>query len=461
MHANWDNTYARLSDEMYVKQKPTPVSSPSGLVLNKGLANDLGILFDEDWFEYMSGNKLPEDANPISQAYAGHQFGHWNPQLGDGRAILLGEIFGDAGHVDLQLKGSGRTRWSRSGDGRAWYGPVLREYLVSEAMHALKVPTTRALAAVATGENILREQGSLPGAIICRTARSHIRVGTFQYFSSRNDLISLQSLFDYTVKRHFPKARTTEDLLRQAVQKHADLVANWMSIGFIHGVMNTDNSHVAGISIDYGPCAFMDDFIPSKVFSSIDRQGRYAYNNQPNIAAWNLAQFATALLPLANNQKAAIKRYTEIIHGFSEEFKKKYNEIYAKKIGHDTEKNSLKLVQQLLKMMADKAADYTQTFRALGNGEINRHIGDHPDFKLWYQEWSEGADITLLNDANPAIIPRNHLVEKMITDAVNGDMGLFHDLNAALKTPFQRPNNSIFSLPPNRNEVITKTFCGT
>lgn len=461
MITDWDNTYAQLPNQMYAQQMPTPVASPSGLALNKNLADELGISFDSNWFEYISGNKLPDGANPISQAYAGHQFGHWNPQLGDGRAILLGEVTGDFGHVDLQLKGAGRTPWSRSGDGRAWYGPVLREYLVSEAMHSLGIPTTRALAAAATGEKIFREQGPLPGAVICRTASSHIRVGTFQYFASRNDLQALQSLFEYTLKRHFPGSVTVEDLLQKAVQKHASLVASWMAVGFIHGVMNTDNSHVAGITIDYGPCAFMDQFVPTKVFSSIDRQGRYAYNNQAKMAAWNLAQLATALLPLTAEREAAIEHYTEIIHGFSDTFEKAYEKAYSQKIGYSACKESSKMIQSLLKMMAEQRADYTQTFRALGEGKVDEHIGDHPDFKQWYENWSKEAKTKELCQVNPAIIPRNHLIEEMISKAITGDMELFYSLNHALNAPFENPQNPRLGMPPEINEEVTATFCGT
>ena len=461
MIADWDNTYARLPNQMYAQQVPTPVASPSGLALNKNLAADLGISFDSDWFEYMSGNKLPDGANPISQAYAGHQFGHWNPQLGDGRAILLGEVTGGFGHIDLQLKGAGRTPWSRSGDGRAWYGPILREYLVSEAMHSLGIPTTRALAAAATGEKIFREQGPPPGAVICRTASSHIRVGTFQYFASRNDLHALQSLFDYTVRRHFPEAKTVEDLLQEAVKKHASLVASWMAVGFIHGVMNTDNSHVAGITIDYGPCAFMDYFVPTKVFSSIDRQGRYAYNNQAKMAAWNLAQLATALLPLATERESAIEHYTEIIHGFSDTFEKAYDKAYSQKIGYSASKESSKMIQSLLKMMAEQGADYTLTFRALGEGTVDEHLGNHPDFKQWYENWLNGAKMKELHKVNPAIIPRNHLIEEMISKATTGDMELFYSLSHALNTPFEHPQNPRLGMPPEKNEEVTATFCGT
>jgi uncharacterized protein YdiU (UPF0061 family) len=313
MHATWNNTYTRLPEHMFARQQPVPVAAPSGLVLNTALADELGISFGEDWPEFITGNQVPMGADPIAQAYAGHQFGHWNPRLGDGRAVLLGEVTGAFGHVDVQLKGAGRTPWSRGGDGRAWYGPVLREYMISESMHALGIPTTRALAAAATGESILREPGPLPGAVICRTASSHIRVGTFQYFASREDIPALEALLDHAITRHYPQAQNADEFLGQAVAAQARLIAQWMGVGFIHGVMNTDNSHVGGLTIDYGPCAFMDDFVPTKVFSSIDRQGRYGYSNQPNLAAWNMAQLATALLPLAENTEAKIARYTEIV----------------------------------------------------------------------------------------------------------------------------------------------------
>ena len=461
MHATWNNSYAGLPEQMFARQTPTPVDAPAGLVLNTELADELGIKFGKDWPEFIAGNQVSKGADPIAQAYAGHQFGHWNPQLGDGRAVLLGEILSNLGRVDIQLKGSGRTPWSRGGDGRAWYGPVLREYLISESMYALGIPTTRALAAAATGENIQREPGPLPGAVICRTASSHIRVGTFQYFASRNDIEALQALLDHAISRHCPKAKNTEDFLKIAVAAQARLIAQWMGVGFIHGVMNTDNSHVGGITIDYGPCAFMDDFVPTKVFSSIDHQGRYGYNNQPNLAAWNMAQLATALLPLANDTDAAIEKYTKIVQDFSGLFEVEYAKVFSKKIGLKPSFESAKLIKKLLGMMDQTGADFTQSFRALGSDEILRHIGEHPDFGSWHDNWSQTANLENLNQVNPAMIARNHLVESMITQSVAGDIQPFHDLNAALKSPFITPQNPEFIAVPNANAVVHQTFCGT
>ena len=461
MHATWNNTYTRLPEHMFARQQPVPVAAPSGLVLNTALADELGIFFGEDWPEFIAGNQVPMGADPIAQAYAGHQFGHWNPQLGDGRAVLLGEVTGAFGHVDVQLKGAGRTPWSRGGDGRAWYGPVLREYLISESMHALGIPTTRALAAAATGESILREPGPLPGAVICRTASSHIRVGTFQYFASREDIPALEALLDHAIARHYPQAQNADGFLGQAVAAQARLIAQWMGVGFIHGVMNTDNSHVGGLTIDYGPCAFMDDFVPTKVFSSIDRQGRYGYSNQPNLAAWNMAQLATALLPLAENTEAAIARYTEIVKGFGDIFEAEYAKVFAAKLGLSTGSQSSALIEQFLKMMGQTGADFTQSFRALGSDEVARHIGEHPEFVSWHADWLASADLTRLKQINPALIPRNHLVEAMIDQSVAGNMQMFHVLHAALQTPFVTPPNPEFMEPPKAHEVVQETFCGT
>tara|TARA_B100000767_G_C19774887_1_gene542003 strand:- start:3108 stop:4493 length:1386 start_codon:yes stop_codon:yes gene_type:complete len=461
MHATWNNSYARLPEQMFARQTPTPVKAPASLVLNTELAEALGITFDENWPEFIAGNQVPDGAYPIAQAYAGHQFGHWNPQLGDGRAVLLGEVLSDLGRVDIQLKGSGRTPWSRGGDGRAWYGPVLREYLISESMHALGIPTTRALAAAATGENIQREPGPLPGAVICRTASSHIRVGTFQYFASRDDIEALQALLDHAIFRHYPDVKNTEDFLKASVSAQAHLIAQWMGVGFIHGVMNTDNSHVGGITIDYGPCAFMDDYVPAKVFSSIDRQGRYGYNNQPNLAAWNMAQLATALLPLANDTDAAIEQYTNIVQEFSDLFKEEYTKIFSQKIGLKPSSESAILIKKMLEMMEQTGADFTQSFRALGSDEISLHIGEHPEFRSWHDTWSQTANLENLNQINPALIARNHTVESMITKSVAGDMQLFHDFHMALKSPFVTPQNLDFTATPKANEVIHQTFCGT
>ena len=462
MQADWNNSYAALPAQMFTRQAPVPVAAPKALMLNAEHAEELGITFGEDWPLFMAGNQIPQGADPIAQAYAGHQFGHWNPQLGDGRAVLLGEVIGPQGRFDIQLKGAGRTAWSRNGDGRAWYGPVLREYLISEAMHALGIPTTRALAAVATGETILREQGPLPGAVICRTASSHIRVGTFQYFAARDDTQALEALLQQAIERHYQKAQTVEQFLSAAVAAQARLVAQWMGLGFIHGVMNTDNSHVGGITIDYGPCAFMDEFVPMKTFSSIDRQGRYAYGNQPNLAAWNMAQLATALLPLTEDREASIARFTEIVQGFGDIFDREYAAVFARKIGLTPSEETGVLVDGLLRMMATIGADYTLCFRALATGKSQAYLGAHPDFADWHARWqAAGPAQGALAQVNPAIIPRNHLMEAMISEAVAGDMQLFHALHAALKAPFSHCDTPRFIAPPEPQEVVTQTFCGT
>ena len=462
MQAKWDNSYAALPAQMFTRQAPVPVAAPKGLILNSDHVEELGIIFGEDWPVFLAGNQIPLGADPIAQAYAGHQFGHWNPQLGDGRAVLLGEVLGPLGRFDVQLKGAGRTAWSRNGDGRAWYGPVLREYMISEAMHALGIPTTRALAAVSTGETILREQGPLPGAVICRTASSHIRVGTFQYFAARDDKQALDALFQHAIKRHYPEAQTAEHFLSAAVAAQARLIAQWMGVGFIHGVMNTDNSHVGGITIDYGPCAFMDDFVPMKTFSSIDRQGRYAYGNQPNLAAWNMAQLATALLPLTEDRDASIIRFTEIVQSFGDIFDREYSAIFSRKIGLPSDQETDALIDGLLKVMADLGADFTLCFRALAMGDLQAHLGAHPDFADWHVRWqAAGPAQAELAQVNAAIIPRNHLIEAMIADAVAGDLQLFHALHGALKTPFSHCENTRFVAPPSPQEIVTKTFCGT
>ena len=462
MQANWNNSYAALPAQMFTRQAPVPVAAPKALMLNAEHAEELGITFGEDWPLFMAGNQIPQGADPIAQAYAGHQFGHWNPQLGDGRAVLLGEVIGPQGRFDIQLKGAGRTAWSRNGDGRAWYGPVLREYLISEAMHALGIHTTRALAAVATGETILREQGPLPGAVICRTASSHIRVGTFQYFAARDDTQALEALLQQAIERHYQNAQTVEQFLSAAVAAQARLVAQWMGLGFIHGVMNTDNSHVGGITIDYGPCALMDEFVPMKTFSAIDRQGRYAYGNQPNLAAWNMAQLATALLPLTEDREASIARFTEIVQGFGDIFDREYAAVFARKIGLTPSEETGVLVDGLLRMMASVGADYTLCFRALATGESQSYLGAHPDFADWHARWqAAGPAQGALAQVNPAIIPRNHLMEAMISEAVAGDMQLFHALHEALKAPFSHCDTPRFIATPDPQEVVTQTFCGT
>ena len=431
---NFDNSYARLPEPFYTKMPATPVAAPVLLALNEDLAASLGI--DVDFLksvaglQALAGNQTPQGSEPLAQAYAGHQFGGWSPQLGDGRALLLGEVVTPKGaRFDIQLKGSGPTPYSRRGDGRAWLGPVLREYVVSEAMHRLGVPTTRALAAVSTGEMVYRES-ALPGAILTRVASSHIRVGTFQYFASRQDTKNLKHLTDYVIARHYPEASSPLDLLQGAIARQASLIAKWMSLGFIHGVMNTDNAHVAGETIDYGPCAFMDGFDPNKVFSSIDQTGRYAYMRQPDMAIWNMAQLATSLLPLMGEREAAIEAATEVVHQFPDLFQAAYRAEFAAKLGLKAVKDSDdELIQGFLGLMASDSADFTNSFRGLSDPKAHLALHDRDGVRIWKEtlaaRWAEEGLSEVeakarMSAVNPAIIPRNHRVEEMIQAAVTG-----------------------------------------
>lgn len=444
--------------QMFVAEGPTPVRDPQGFALNSTLADELGLDLGDDWPQVLSGNALPPGSKPITQAYAGHQFGHWNPQLGDGRAVLLGESVTDHGTYDIQLKGAGRTYWSRGGDGRAWLGPVLREFIVSEAMAALGIPTTRALAAVTTGETVLREDGPLPGAILTRVAQSHVRVGTFQYFAAQQDRTALDVLLDYTIARHYREASNGADVLDLAVTAQAQLVADWMGVGFVHGVMNTDNAHVGGLTIDYGPCAFLDEFIPGKVFSSIDHGGRYAFANQPQIAAWNLAQFATALLPLADDRAQVAEAYTKIVHDFAPRFYAAYHMKFAGKFGLALENpESAGIIEDGLKIMADNLLDFTQSFWALSHGELP---AAWPKTGEWATKWKANFDAHAVQPS-PALIPRNHTVEAMIKAAAMGDKTPFETLWNALKTPFDMPNDRSLIQPPKPEQRVLQTFCGT
>jgi len=469
----FDTTYLDLPDHFYTRQTAEPASDPQLIVFNHALAATLGLktgdMTGTEAAAIFSGNETLKGSTPFAQVYAGHQFGGFSPQLGDGRALHLGEVTGPAGRFDIQLKGAGRTPYSRSGDGRAWVGPVLREYVMSCAMDALGVPTTKALAAVTTGDRVLREQGPLPGAILTRVASSHIRVGTFQYFAAQDDVPNLERLFEYTRARHYPAAQSPSDLLAAAVDAQARLVAKWMSLGFIHGVMNTDNAHVAGITIDYGPCAFMDGFHPMKVFSSIDQTGRYAYSNQPNIAAWNMAQFATAMLPLMPDRDAAIREFTDIIEGFGLAFSKAYAAEFAQKLGLSEDQSSLLAptsentnspLSQLLQIMTDLSADFTLSFWGLAQGEFET-LQEHPDFATWQALWRDlEPNDALMARTNPAIIPRNHRIEEAIQAGVAGDYAPFHRLNAALNAPFSATDPDLMS-PPKINEEVKQTFCGT
>jgi uncharacterized protein YdiU (UPF0061 family) len=477
-HFPFDNSYARLPDRFYTRQAPEPVEEPGLIAVNRGLAERLGLTLpdsDAETAAIFAGNRVPEGAEPIAQVYAGHQFGGWVPQLGDGRAILLGEVVApDGARFDIQLKGAGRTPYSRMGDGRAWIGPVIREYVVSEAMAALGIPTTRALAAVSTGEIVLRE-GRMPGAVLARVAASHIRVGTFQYFAARQDTDALKVLADHAIERHYPDADGPAQLLDRVIGAQAELVAQWMGVGFIHGVMNTDNMTLSGETIDYGPCAFMDEYHPNKVFSSIDQFGRYAYSNQPQIAVWNLAQLATALLPLMPDRNAAIEEFTEMVNGFADRFDAAWHDVLRAKLGlAEARDGDMQLAFDLLERMAKGGADFTNTFRAL-SGPAPETAADQfskPDaLKPWLEQWrarldAEGRDeaqrIEAMQSANPALIPRNHRIEEAIAAAVSGDLAPFHRLNRALATPHAPdPDDMDLATPPRPDERVTQTFCGT
>ncbi len=467
VHIPFDNSYARLPDVFYTAQKPTPVDKPGLIEVNDGLARNLGLdpaeLRSPEGVEVLAGNRVPEGAEPLAQAYAGHQFAGWVPRLGDGRAVLLGEVLDEDGRrYDIQLKGAGRTPYSRGGDGRAWLGPVLREYLVSEAMHAMGIPTTRALAAVTTGQQVLRET-ALPGAVLTRVAASHIRVGTFQYFLARQDVGALQALADHVIARHYPDAETPLDLLDAVIARQAALIAKWMGVGFIHGVMNTDNMAISGETIDYGPCAFMDAYHPETVYSSIDSFGRYAYFRQPEIAVWNLAQFASCLLPLMGEREAAIKAATEAVHRFPDLYAKEYLAVFRAKIGlAESEPEDAGLIQDLLNWMAASKADFTNTFRHLTADSVPDGLQD------WAAKWHDrrqrdGGDAkSIMTTANPAFIPRNHRIEQAIQAAVTGDFAPFHRLNDVLALPYQdQPDARDLQTPPEPGEVVQRTFCGT
>ena len=471
----FDNSYARLPARFHARLSPTPVANPALLALNEPLARALGLdpaeLASPEGVAVLAGNLVPAGAEPLAQAYAGHQFGGWSPQLGDGRALLLGEVLDATGRrFDLQLKGAGPTPFSRRGDGRAWLGPVLREYLASEAMFALGVPTTRALAAVTTGERVMRD-AALPGAVLTRVASSHIRVGTFQYFAARGDTEALALLVDQVIARHYPNATGALDLLDCAVAAQARLVAHWMSFGFIHGVMNTDNAHVGGDTIDYGPCAFMDAYHPARVFSSIDAHGRYAYGNQPDIAVWNMAQLATALLPLIGEQAAAIDAATEAVQRFAGIYEAEWLARFRAKLGLLTAGDGdADLIADLLARMAAQGADFTRTFHGLANGTARDEFTGPDAYDQWHQRWlartaiegDTAARQATLRHANPALIPRNHQIEAAIQAAVAGNVAPFHRLARALQSPFDLASEfRDLQAAPFPDQVVERTFCGT
>ena len=487
----FDNSYATLPQRFFARLPPTPVSAARALVLNDALARELGLdpsrLGDRATIDILSGNRVPAGAAPLAMAYAGHQFGSWVPQLGDGRAILLGEIrLPDGSRRDIQLKGAGRTPFSRMGDGRAALGPVLREYIVSEAMAALGIPTTRSLAVVATGEPVYRER-TLPGGILTRVARSHIRVGTFQFLAARDDTDGLRLLADHVIDRQVPDARGNASpyraLLETVVTLQARLIASWMQVGFIHGVMNTDNMSISGETIDYGPCAFMDGYDPRQVYSSIDHAGRYAYGNQPAIGHWNLACLARAMLPLlADTEDAAMTIAREVIDGYPDQFRDAYLAGLGAKLGLARSRTGDdKLAQDLLGCMAESRADHTLTFRrlsALGiepdhrDADLLALFADPDRCSAWLESWrarlaheqrGDAARQAAMCMVNPSCIARNHLVEQALEAAVeHDDTGPFDALLSVLAAPFdERAPDDRYTRPPQPDEVVQATFCGT
>ncbi len=472
LHIPFDNSYARLPERFYVRQPAAPVRAPRLLALNDGLVEELNLdpaaLRSAEGVAMLAGNAMPEGADPLAQAYAGHQFGGWSPQLGDGRALLLGEVLDREGRRrDIALKGSGPTPFSRMGDGRAWLGPVLREYLVSEAMHALGIPTSRALAAVATGDVVLRER-PLPGAVLTRVAASHIRVGTFQFFAARGDIDALKALADHVIARHYPQADDPQGLFAAVVARQAKLIAAWMSVGFVHGVMNTDNCQIAGETIDYGPCAFMDAYASARVFSAIDSFGRYAYDQQPDIALWNLAQFGSCLLPLMDGpQDAAAERLTKVLHGFPKLYAAAWKARFTAKLGlREVQPDDDALIEGMLAAMEAGGADFTNTFAGLATGTAAQAFADPAPFEAWAPahaarcEAQGGPDLALMARSNPAVIPRNHRVEQAIDAAVADDLAPFRALLAAVTAPFAA-SDPAFTAPPGPGEAVTRTFCGT
>ena len=472
----FDNTYQKLPNIMLSKIEPEKIAEPKLIIKNDDVSELLGLNFigynDNELALLFSGNNLPEGTETIAQAYAGHQFGHFNI-LGDGRALILGEhITPKNKRYDLQFKGSGKTPYSRNGDGKAALGPMLREYIISEAMFRLNIPTSRSLAVVITGEKIIREK-ELPGAILTRVAESHIRVGTFQFVAFQQDLKSLKILLDYTINRHYKELEKSLSpalsLLKTVMTKQIDLIINWMRVGFIHGVMNTDNMTISGETIDYGPCAFMDIYNPKTVFSSIDYSGRYAFNNQPIIAQWNLLRFAECLLPFIDeDQSKAIKIAEETINEFSEIFKKKWIKMMCNKLGLIREDEAdEKLINDLLTLMYQNKLDYTSTFAELSELKIPKNIS----LKNWYDEWKKrlednkhnNDDIKkIMKENNPRIIPRNHNVEKVIEEAYSNNYESFKKLLEAIKNPYSKNEKfKDFELEPKKINDQYQTFCGT
>ena len=481
---DFEHTYAQLPAKFWQRVDPTPVKAPRMLAFNDALAAELGIVRGADAADVFAGNVVPAGALPLAMAYAGHQFGHFVPQLGDGRAILLGELVDRRGQRrDLQLKGAGPTAFSRNGDGRAAIGPVLREFLISEAMHAMGVPTTRSLAAVATGEHVFRE-GPVPGAVLARVAASHVRVGTFQYFAARRDTDGVRQLADHVIARHYPEAAHAERpylaLLEAVARRQAALVAQWQHVGFIHGVMNTDNTTLSGETIDYGPCAFLDDYDPAKVFSSIDRAGRYSFSNQPALVRWNVARLAETLLAVIDDDgDAALAAASAVIEAMPAWSASAWLDGMRAKLGLSTpEDGDEALAKDLLEAMHAVAADYTLVFRALGEAAAGREpegllaLPRSPAFDAWRARWLEriardgtrtpAERAAAMHAVNPAVIPRNHRVHEALVAAERGDLAPFEALLAAIRRPYDDgPGASHYMAPPAPSERVTQTFCGT
>ena len=476
----FDNTYYKLPNSFKENIKPIPVKKPELIILNKNLTKELNLDFsnlnNKEISEIFAGNSLPKGSNSIAQAYAGHQFGHFT-MLGDGRAVLIGEhLSKKKDRYDIQFKGSGKTAFSRNGDGRAALGPMLREYIVSEAMHNLSIPTTRSLAVVKTGEEVIRET-PLHGAILTRVALSHIRVGTFQYIAARQKKNELETLLNYVIKRHYPNIENSKnkaiDLLKTVLDKQIDLVVNWMRVGFIHGVMNTDNMSISGETIDYGPCAFMDTYDPKTVFSSIDQMGRYAYCNQPIITKWNLSRFAECLIPLIDqDQNKAIQLATEIINTFEKKYEEKWLNMMRDKLGlFGTDEKDKFLILDLLTWMHQKKIDYTNTFCHLMNFKIqkNKNYEDNI-FQNWKKRWQKRLStnnntpekyIKLMRSVNPLVIPRNHKVEEVLHEANQNNLKPINQLLEILNNPYTEQKNIIeYQIPSISNEKY-QTFCGT
>ena len=477
------NSYIGLPEEFYQVIKPVPVKSPQLLAFNQELVEELGLeIGPKQAIQYFSGNSVPENTIPIALNYAGHQFGNFVHELGDGRATLIGEIEVGKERFDIQLKGSGPTKFSRQGDGRSALGPVIREYIISEAMHHLKIPTTRALAAVSTGEHVFREQIE-PGGILTRIAKSHIRVGTFEYFASRQQWEDVKHLADYTIQRHFPEIRELDnhylELLKAVSRKQAKLIAKWMSVGFIHGVMNTDNFTISGETLDYGPCAFIDEYDPATVYSSIDHDGRYAFGNQPSIAAWNLASLAGCLISLINNDsKIANELATKVLDDFSINTNQEILDIMCHKIGLDGNSDQHQIIlKDLLKIMIPNQADYTLSFRYLSQALLNKdslfldQFKEQGKIKEWLKNWKlaikelnkdTGEIVSNMESINPVYIPRNHNVDKAIKASYEEDLNPMNELLTALKDPFEENEKYLhLALPPKDEEKILQTFCGT